>query len=338
MISRRILFGAQQSATLSYRIPALWVLPDGTRFAFCESREGAGGDWDPMYLQMRRQRPGADWEAPVTLAQNDRGPAHNPGPFDVDGQLHLLYGMDYARFYHIHSRDGGDSFSQPEDITYVFEAFREKGVDWHCIAVGPGGICRLDGGRIVVPVWLGGLVDPGKHSPAQVATIYSDDGGATWQPGDVIDFFEYGPSEAQVAPIPGGAIISLRNADRRRRRGFAYSADGAHWDVPSLADDVVEINCQGSLLRVGDELIISGPEPILPSPAAVHPGRERLVMRKSLDFGRHWSEGTVLEPGAAGYSALALTPDGELLCLYETWEDMRRMRQVLLTLRPEDVK
>lgn len=334
-----ILFGPELDSGLSYRIPVLHVAGDGAQFAFCEARQGAGGDWDPSFLQMRRKRPGGEWERPVNLCCNPNGPAHNPAPFEVDGDLHLLYLTDYARCFHVFSRDGGDSFSPPEDITYVFEAFRAPDVDWHCIAVGPGGVARLDDGRIVAPVWLGGLEEPRRHNPAKTASIYSDDGGRTWRAGEIVAISELGPSEAQIAPVPGGALISLRNNGPRRRRAFAFSPDGARWEAPELARDVVEINCQGSLLRRGERLYISGPEP---QGAPGEDGRmvyerERLTLRASSDYGRSWGGGVVLVPGTAGYSALATSAQGELLCLYETWESWQKMRLILLTLREDEL-
>ena len=130
MITRTAVFGG---AGLSYRIPALCTLPDGTLCAFCEARQG-GGDWNPMDLIMRRRTPDGRWLDAQTIAGNPHGPVHNPGPFVVNGELHLLYGMDYERFYQVVSRDGGLTFSEPEDITYVFESFRGRDV--------PGGIDR----------------------------------------------------------------------------------------------------------------------------------------------------------------------------------------------------
>lgn len=343
MIKRETVFGLNSGKGLSFRIPALEMLPDGTLCAFCEARRGTGGDWDPMSLRMRRRTPDGEWQSPVDVAYNAHGPAHNPGPFVVNDELHLLYGMDYARFYHTVSRDGGLTFSEPEDITYVFESFRGRsvpgGMDWHCIAVGPGGISQLDSGRIVVPVWLGGLKDPHKHDPCQTATIYSDDCGKTWQAGDVLDMFELGPSEAQTAALPcdapARAVISLRNHGDARRRGFAWSPDGVHWSKPELSADVTEINCQGSLMRMGHLLVTTGPEP--QGDALRKRTRQRLTLRLSRDWGRTWPRSMVLETGAAGYSALAADAQGRLLCLYETWEDPHAMRLELLTVSHDEL-
>ena len=203
------------------------------------------------------------------------------------------------------------------------------------VAVGPGGVTQLKNGRIVAPVWLGGLDKPRRHDPCQTGSIYSDDGGKTWNAGEIIDIFPLGPSEAQIAPLSdGGALISLRNQGQQHKRGFAWSPDGAHWSKPVLADNVCEVNCQGSLISVGDLMVITGPEP--EGDDIQKRERKRLTLRVSRDGGHTWSKGLVLVEGTAGYSALALQPDGALMCLYETWEDEDMLRQELLTITPDE--
>ena len=342
MISSISVFGAEQGADRSYRIPALLALPDGGLCAFCEARSATGGDWEPMSLSMRRRGADGEWSEESIIAVNEHGPVHNPAPFISGGEVHLLYGMDYARFYHVRSRDGGRSFDAPQDITYAFESFRGRnvpgGTDWHCIAAGPGGVTRLESGRIVAPVWIGGLRDPHSHDPCQAATIYSDDGGWSWRAGEVLDMFELGPSESQAAALPLGApaqvVMSLRNRGAQRRRAFAWSQDGAHWTRPRLADDMTEINCQGSLIRRGNLLLATSPQP--EGDALMCRERRRLTLKVSRDWGRTWSRGKVLVEGTAGYSALALDGSGRLLCMYETWEDASRMRLELLTITADE--
>ena len=344
MLRHEEVFGFCDEALFSCRIPALVALPDGSLCAFCEARLGTGGDWDPMSLRARRRGPDGVWEAARDVARNAHGPVHNPAPFVVGDEVHLLYCRDYARCFHAVSRDGGRTFGEGEDITYVFESFRGRdvpgGIDWHCIAVGPGGVTRLEGGRLVAPVWLGGLVDPHRHDPCQTATIYSDDGGTSWHAGEVLDMFRLGPSEAQVVALPkdapARALISLRNQGAQRRRAFASSPDGIGWSKPWLADNVTEINCQGSLIRRGNLLVITGPEP--EGEERERRVRRRLTLRASRDWGRTWSRGRVLCEGASGYSALALDGQGNLCCLYETWEDAHLVRLRLLTVPARELE
>ena len=45
--------------------------------------------------------------------------------------------------------------------------------------------------------------------------------------------------------------------------------------------------------------------------------RENLTLRVSHDDGETWAVTRLLEAGPAGYSDLAVLPDGTVLCLYE---------------------
>ena len=66
--------------------------------------------------------------------------------------------------------------------------------------------------------------------------------------------------------------------------------------------------------------------------------RRRLTLRASRDWGRTWSRGRVLCEGASGYSALALDGQGNLCCLYETWEDAHLVRLRLLTVPARELE
>lgn len=322
------VFKAGADGFATYRIPALIALPDGELLAFTEARTD-GNDWAAMSLQMRRRDAAGIWGNPVDIVQNAAGPAHNPVPFLTGSQLHLIYGLDYKRFFIISSADGGRSFGPAREITYVFEKMRDQ-LDWRAIACGPGGAAAMESGRIVVPVWLGLGTDPNGHSPCRTGSICSDDGGKTWQPGALVESVLFDTSEAQIAPVKGGLIMSLRNGDPSRRRAFSYSTDGLNWMRPELAENVCEVTCQGSILRLPADgrLAITGPEPLDAENILPRPPRERLTLQVSLDDGRSWQKIGVIEEGPSGYSALA-ADENTLYCLYERWENPENMDLVL---------
>ncbi len=327
-MKKTTVFRAGADGYSTYRIPALIALPDGELLAFTEARSD-DDDWAAMSLQMRRRSADGVWGKPVDVVQNSSGPAHNPVPFWADNKLHLIYGLDYKRFFIISSEDGGCTFGPAREITYVFEQMRDQ-LNWRAIACGPGGAVVMENGRIVVPVWLGLGTDPNGHSPCRTGSICSDDGGRTWQPGVLVEPVLFNTSEAQIAPVEGGLIMSLRNGEPSRRRGFAYSRDGLNWTRPELAESVREVCCQGSILRLPADgrLAITGPEPLDAEKILPRPPRERLTLQVSLDDGRSWQMIGVIEEGPSGYSALAA--DGDMLyCLYERWADSRYMDLVL---------
>ena len=327
-MKKTTVFKAGMDGFATYRIPALIALPGGELLAFTEARTDEN-DWAAMSLQMRRRGTDGVWGKPVDVVQNASGPAHNPVPFWAEEKLHLIYGLDYKRFFIISSEDGGCTFGPAREITYVFENMRDQ-LNWRAIACGPGGAVVMENGRIVVPVWLGLGTDPNGHSPCRTGSICSDDGGRTWQPGVLVEPVLFNTSEAQIAPVEGGLIMSLRNGEPSRLRGFAYSRDGLNWTRPELAENVREVCCQGSILRLPADgrLAITGPEPLNAEKILPRPPRERLTLQVSPDDGRSWQMIGVIEEGPSGYSALA-ADDDTLYCLYERWEDDRYMDLVL---------
>ena len=89
----------------------------------------------------------------------------------------------------------------------------------------------------------------------------------------------------------------------------------------------------GRTLRLAYRAFVAarGPHPALyfSNPAvayvegALDGGRRRLTLHKSLDGGRTWTTVRLIHEGPAGYSDLAATSDGAVLCLYNlalTWK------------------
>ena len=127
--------------------------------------------------------------------------------FDVKtGAVHLLFCHEYMRCFYRKSDDGGRTFSPPVEITSTFEPFRRH-YDFKVLATGPGHGIQLATGRLVVPVWLSTGTGGHAHRPSVVATITSDDHGATWQCGQIVAGETdplVNPSEAQAVELTDG--------------------------------------------------------------------------------------------------------------------------------------
>lgn len=54
--------------------------------------------------------------------------------------------------------------------------------------------------------------------------------------------------------------------------------------------------------------------------------RENLTLKLSRDHGETWPVQKTLDPGASAYSDLAVLPDGSVLCLFESGEQIRAAR------------
>ncbi|MEK6796235.1 MAG: sialidase family protein [Spirochaetota bacterium] len=295
-------------------------------------------DWAPIDILMRRSTDnGATWDAPRVIVDHrtfeSMGVTHEGGHSTINnfttiadrsGAVHALFCVNYARCYHMRSLDDGVSFSEVVDITHAFEALRAK-YDWNVIAVGPGHGIQLSGGRLIASVWLS---TGGKHHrPSAVASIVSDDGGASWQCGDIVGLHggEFiNPSETVLAELSDGRVyFNIRSESVRHRRLVSISPNGtSKWTSPVFDDALIDPVCMGSIIRVsGDRprIVFACPAPhdLSQQWYGCLYERENLTLYMSSDDCRTWGAKRTLEKGYAGYSDLAYTNDGHILCFYE---------------------
>ena len=330
-----------------YHIPGLAVSARGTVLAWCEARKTAG-DWADIRVLLRRSTDdGRTWSAPVSIV-DVAGPHvknsaslrlsdvnatdrtyNNPVLIaDRDCTVHMVFCLEYMRSFYQRSEDDGVSWSEPVEITDVFNGFRPE-YDWKVLATGPNHGIQLRTGRLIVPVWLSTGTGGNAHRPSVTSTIYSDDGGKTWQRGEIAvpctDEF-VNPNETVAIELSDGRVmLNVRNESPNHRRLVTISPDGATgWSEPYFDDALIEPICMAGLVRyrhAGRSLLLfSNPDNLTRADGEAAPGRSRdrrnLSIRSSDDEGRTWSDAKTLEPGWSMYSDIAVTPAGTILCFY----------------------
>ncbi len=326
------LFEPNTGGYALYRIPGIAVTSKGTVIACCEARQ-TGGDWAKIDIVMRRSTDGAKtWDAMRKIVELDNAfekksrsqkARRRPERYHDQQPGHdcikkwrdpLLYCVEYMRCFYARSDDDGATFSKPVEITKTFEAFRPE-YDWKVLATGPGHSIELDSGRLLVPVWLSTSTGPGSaHRPSAVATIFSEDGGASWTRGALVSVDPQpllNPSETVAVQLNDGRVmLNMRNESKNHRRAIAFSIDGAtNWSTPEFADALREPICMGSLIRLnGSRLLFANPDSAK---------RENLSIRVSHDDGKTWPLTKILDAGPSAYSDLAMMADRTILCLYE---------------------
>lgn len=251
---------------------------------------------------------------------------------DRDGKtIHLVYCEHYDSMFYTRSLDDGITWAPPRTIGPAIARF--KGCyDWTAIASGPGhGLQLLRGqhaGRLIVPVWLASNKnDPHAHKPSQVATIYSDDGGNTWEPGDFVPFEDYSPSESQAIQLDDGRVLMYSRHENKPgtrdplHRIFTTSPDGARgWTRYQFDAVLPEPVCLGSIIKIPARITGGRSLVLYSSPDGETARRERrnLTVFASEDDCQSWMARRVVEAGAAAYSDLAVDEQyGWIYCIYE---------------------
>jgi sialidase-1 len=344
------LFEAGEGGYALYRIPGIVVTRSGAVLAYCEARRTGKSDWDTIDILLRRSADGGrTWSAPQEMADVPGPKSKNPvalaqklaNPNDVtynnpvaivdrSGVVHFLFCLEYARCFYLRSNDDGKSWTRPVEVTAAFEAFRSR-YDWRVLATGPAHGIQLHSGRLVVPVWLSTGTGGHAHRPSVTATIYSDDGGATWQAGEIA----VPNSEAWIVPnetvivelADGEVMLNVRSESHEHRRLITTSKDGATgWARPRFDEALLEPICMASLVRYSKQPEADrNPDNLnrLDGKEVTGKSRDRrnLSVKLSEDDGRTWLVNKTLEAGYGAYSDLAVLPDGAVLCLYERGRD-----------------
>lgn len=333
-----------------YRIPGIVVTRRGTVLVYCEARRKTGGDWDTIDIMMRRSTDGGRTFSPAVSVAHVSGEIHRnpvaierkqgqPGDVtynnpvaiaDKNGTVHFLFCLEYMSVFYMSSKDDGQTFSKPIEITQAFDALRPR-YAWRVIATGPGHGIQLSNGRLVVPSWVALGTAGNGHGPSAATTIYSDDHGATWHSkGLAIPDSPTFPSANETAAVEladGNVMLNARSPVKDNRRVITVGKDGeSGWSTPHFQADLPDPICMAGFVRFStrkhggkNRLLFSNPDNLARADGRdiVSKDRKNVTVRISYDEGATWPVKRALEPGPSGYSDLAVLPDGTALCFYE---------------------
>ena len=300
-VERQDLWISGEGGYHTYRIPALIRTAAGSVLAFCEGRKHSRADAGEIDLLLRRSRDGGrTWEPTLLVATDPGMTCGNPAPV-VDGASGTIWlpfcknpaaggesairaGAAERTVWLTRSADDGATWAEPVEISATV-----KRPDWSWYATGPGHGVRLRSGRLLVPCDHRTRRD-GAAETLYAHMIYSDDHGATWRIGGLLDL-EGGNECIAVETADGAVYFNARDQRKRGHRGVSWSTDGGLTFPPGRWDEaLVEPACQGSAVDLppgsvpdgGGAILFCNPASAEPRHAdhAAQPGRgPHLVVR-----------------------------------------------------------
>ena len=323
------------SPPIYYRIPSLAVAPDGTVLAFASKRKGSVHDFghETDVVVRRSTDGGRTWTPAQTIATRQETDIHH-GPAVVDSvtgtvlkfcrfwptegePLRLVTNTPYTAMWKrgridhvIGSTDNGTTWSTPVPVPLPFP----DGATSAASGNGVHGI-QLPDGRLLAQ---GGYILNGTR---HTCVLYSDDHGETWSLGARACLSNSIREFGMARTAAGHVYVNVR-AQAGDRRLVALSRDRGESFGPFREDPALrEPRCHAGLCRHPDgALLFANPAVAWDAATKGAGARKAMTVRSSDDDGETWSAGRLIWPGPAGYSDLAVTADGTVLCLYERGE------------------
>jgi len=318
----------------TYRIPTMVVTDKGTVLVFCEGRKRGRRDSGDVDQIMKRSDDGGKTWSKQTLIYEEGGDAPirvgNPCPIvERNGKVvHLFFTRSLGQcLFYTKSIDDGKTWSKivaTSDLPNLKEYKKDnflKGFGGSPVQLGAGPVhgIHTKRGRLIAPSFCG---RKGKNGGSCI--IFSDDGGKTWAAGGVIPAVKgLHHGECTVVERSDGSLLMNMRTGGTGLYGVGYrtvsvSKDrGMTWSKPVLDKNLPGPGCQGSMIRLNDKEIL------FLNPAVHRRGgfsirsRRNLTLRLSKDDGRTWTSSRVLNKELSGYSDMAITKEGKILCLFE---------------------
>lgn len=216
------------------------------------------------------------------------------------------------------SNNNGETWSAPTIITPQVKADDEN---FFGIGPGKGFVTKLADGkeRIIFCVYDNATLDI--KGLEQASTIYSDDGGKTWNRGEKLlhKMTMEKTSESQIVSLPDGTL-RMYSRNRSNLIGYADSTDGGVTWTVSTPDKALDCTADCMVSFINYNKKINGKDAIIASYASNLDGRADGVVRVGLinsDNSVSWGSVYHLNQGFFAYSCLTVLPDGNVGVLGE---------------------
>ena len=319
------LFRPGDYGSANWRIPAILCLRDGTLLITCDKRKNNESDLpqDIDIVSRRSTDGGRTWSEPVTIAEGT-GYKHGYGDaalvqcanldvvcvFVGGNGLFASSEEDPQRSYVCRSSDGGQTWSEPEDITaqlWGSQATNSVCKNYRSSFFASGNGLRHTGGEYSGRIMFAAAMCRKGSNTLDNFVVYSDDHGHTWQ---VSDLAYSGGDEAKLVQLyDNRVLISVR---QNGKRGYNISSDGGvSWGTQGRWNSLVTNACNGDIIGYNMPIGAGTVHVLLHSlPNSMQ--REDVTLFVSFDEGETWKDTMLLFDGPSVYSSLTLLPNGGL--------------------------
>lgn len=334
------LFHPGDEGSKYYRIPAIVRAVNGSLISSTDKRKNNDGDLpNNIDVVVKTSHDGGlTWGPTKTIATgNPKG--YGDASLVVDrntGNVICIFNgnngfapstpSDPSRQYISISKDNGETWSEPRDITYMLygdECENPERKEWLGMFTTSGGALQLRSGRIIAV----GDVRKKNVQGAFNYAVYSDDGGETWDVG--ISGCPVVGNEAKVVELNNGDV--MMNIRGRPYRYLSISHDkGLTFSEAVPIPELVDPSCDGDLILYTstkdgydkNRLIFVNDH---------HPSqRKNLSIKISYDEGKTWPISKVIHTGNAWYAAAAVTSEGKIAVYYERAENEHAYMDVVI--------
>ncbi|MDE7443477.1 MAG: glycoside hydrolase, partial [Muribaculaceae bacterium] len=285
----------------------------------CEGRVNGPEDEGDIDIVLRRSVDrGQTWSPLITVKNDGENRSRNPCPIYLPEQNRVVLvscwnpgatGVNHV--FVTYSDDEGLTWAPEKEITADVTP-----ADYKWYATGPchGMVKQFEPhkGRIVVSC----NHNTTKQSKGCSHVIYSDDNGATWHLGGIVDLYD--TNESTVTELSNGDLmLNMRPAGSNPKyRIKSISKDGGQTWEPCESTTLMDPMCQGSIFYYGKNA--DGKGMILFTNSDSQSSRFHNTLKLSEDDGLTWSRKyDYTQTDYGGYSDVACYTDGTIAVLYE---------------------
>lgn len=172
-------------------------------------------------------------------------------------------------------------------------------------------------GRLVQQ-FAGRIIQPDGSTEMQAYSVYSDNGGKTWQMGKPVG---KGMDENKVVELSNGNVmLNSRPSDDCGYRKVAISTDGGEtYSTPNCETELPDPKNNGAITRMYPDAAegSASTKVLLFTNANDKVRRANGTIRYSCDDGETWSGGRVFQPGEMSYSTVTALGDDKFGIFYE---------------------